>query len=210
MIRDDLSNKVIHFTRGSGKKHSKEFIKMANENFYKIITSGMLLGSVKNIRAGCKCICFTESPISKFPYIFDVPDFCYAPLGVMVDKSWLFEKGGRPVIYQPDMEYDCLSKSKKYRHKVYDPTKGIDFSWEREWRIATDKLHLDDTKTTYIVPNRKWEDDFKNRHTSRIKGSLRGKMIYGTGGKEEIIKSVYSLRWHFIVLEDLGINVKWG
>ena len=210
MIRDDLSNKVIHFTRGSGKKYSKEFIKKANENFYSIITSGMLLGSAKNIKAGCKCICFTESPISKFPYIFDDPDFCYAPLGVMVDKIWLFEKGGRPVIYQPDTEYNCLSESKKYKHKAYNPTNGIDFSWEREWRVALDKLPLDDTKVTYIVPNRRWEDGFKSRHTSMIKGAQRGKMKYGTGKQEEIVNLVSDLKWHFIVLEDLGIHVKWG
>jgi hypothetical protein len=33
-----------------------------------------------------------------------------------------------------------------------DPTKGIDFTWEREWRIKTEYLRLDPRETLVVVP----------------------------------------------------------
>jgi hypothetical protein len=78
----------------------------------------------------------------------------YAPLGVMVDKRWLYERGGRPVIYQSHAEFDELPESKQHLHVRYEPDQGIDYSWEREWRIKTDSLELDPEQTTIVVPSR--------------------------------------------------------
>lgn len=39
-----------------------------------------------------------------------------------------------------------------YRFVPYDPLNGIDYTWEREWRIKTDSLTLDPNNTLVVVP----------------------------------------------------------
>lgn len=121
----------------------------------------------------------------------------------MIDKKWLYEHGGRPVIYQSDEEFDLLHEKHKYKHKIYDPIQGIDYTWEREWRIHTDELTLEPEQTTLIVPNRKYVEEFKDKHISGLK--TKG-MILGDFAKYMMRK----LEWHFIALEDLGVPIEWG
>jgi hypothetical protein len=115
---------------------------------------------------------------------------------VIVSKVWLFNQGGRPVIYQANDEYDQLPDSLKYRHVRYEPHRGIDHTWEREWRIQTDRLPLCPDETTFVVPTRRWESEFQQRH------------IAGVAAASSIIEVPIPTRmpWHFVVLEDLGIE----
>jgi hypothetical protein len=69
-----------------------------------------------------------------------------------VSKKWLFAQGGRPVIYDHPKVFDSISEDQKYRFVPYDPEKGVDFTWEREWRIKTDYLRLDPKETLIVVP----------------------------------------------------------
>lgn len=75
------------------------------------------------------------------------------PYGVMFGKAYLFELGGRPVIYQPETDYDLLPASFRYRHVRYEPSGAspIDFTWEREWRLRADELHLHPESCSLIV-----------------------------------------------------------
>ena len=82
----------------------------------------------------------------------------------MVPKTWVFERGGRPVIYQTEEEYHALPDSLRWRHVRYDPLNGIDFTWEREWRIQIDELLLDTSLTEVIVPNSDWERRLQQDH----------------------------------------------
>jgi hypothetical protein len=79
----------------------------------------------------------------------------------MVPKDWLFERGGRPVIYQTDDEYSDLPESLRWRHVQYDPPNGVDFTWEREWRIKIDELPLDSSVTGVLVPDAEWEGQLR-------------------------------------------------
>jgi hypothetical protein len=124
----------------------------------------------------------------------------YKPFGVMVPKKWLFSKGGRPVIYQPDAEYEFLHDSQKYRHKRYEPDEGFDFTWEREWRVLTPSLELDPDVTSVVVPDRRWEEWFQKRHTAMLG---RRAMLTGFIGPSSVSKQP----WHFMVLEDLGVTI---
>lgn len=113
IIRDDLSTKLIHFTKGN--------VDEATANLHSILNQGKLIGGSGFIKGGYRCVCFSESPIGKFSYVLAKPElfkFPYAPLGVMIDKSWLYEKGGRPVIYESEEEYELLHESQRYRHKL--------------------------------------------------------------------------------------------
>jgi len=196
VIREDLSSKLIHLTRGpSDQSAAGKFISM--------VEGRQVKGGNGCIKGGYTCVCFSEAPLSKLAYILanrSAHDMRYSPFGVMVDKSWLFERGGRPVIYQPDSDFDLLHDSQKYRHVRYEHG-VVDFTWEREWRISADFLEIDPSTATLVVPNRDWERWALNRHTEML--SRRAMVLDGQIGP----RSVTEFSWHFVVLEDLGVEV---
>jgi hypothetical protein len=199
MIRDDLSDRLVHLTKGETEQH-------AAARFLSIVRDKALLGGTGLIRGSYRCVCFSEAPISKLGAILAQPSIHgmpYAPLGVMFTKTSLFLAGGRPVIYQPEPEFQMLPDSHRYRHKDYAPGEQPDFSWEREWRILTDRLPLDPAAVTLIVPNRSWSDYFFEQHAGHLAGSI---MVFG----EDAMMAMHKCPWHFLVLEDLGIPVSFG
>ena len=197
MIRDDLSEKLIHLTRGATDKD-------AADAFLSIIKERKLRGGTGCIKGGFSCVCFSEAPVSKLAHILANPSahgMRYRPFGVMVDKQWLFSKGGRPVIYQTDAEYELLHESQKFRHVRYEPNDGVDFTWEREWRMHGHELELDSQGATLVVPTRAWEKWSQDNHTAML--SRRALVTMGFIGP----RSVSDYPWHFIALQDLGVDV---
>jgi hypothetical protein len=87
----------------------------------------------------------------------------YEPYGIGVAKEWLFRKGGRPVIYQPDTDYERLPEDMRWRHCRFEPP-DIDFTWEREWRVLSELLRLDPSQTWVLVPAQAIADRFAARH----------------------------------------------
>lgn len=198
MIRGDLSERLIHLTRGSTDLE-------AMRAFFSIVRGQRLLGSDRNIRGGHKCICFSEAPISVMAQMLANRESRYAPFGIMIDKTWLFGQGGRPVIYQPESEFSLLPEALQYRHVRYEPDrrKDRDFSWEREWRLRADSLVLEPSMTTLVVPHRHVVEHFKEEHATNQQSE-----VFGLGDVGYI--SVSSLPWHFLVLEDLGLEIDFG
>jgi len=195
MIRDDISDKLIHLTRGDTDQ-------IAADTFRLILEQRTLRGSSGCIKGGYTCVCFSEAPISQLSRILARPSphgMRYKPFGIMVNKDWLFTRGGRPVIYQLDSEFALLTESQRYRHVRYEPG-SVDFTWEREWRIWTHGLPLESDQTTVVVPTRKWEEWFQGQHTAMLS---RRAMLTGFIGP----KSVSKQPWHFVVLEDLGVPI---
>src|SRR5205823_10746783 len=90
----------------------------------------------------------------------------YAPFGLMFEKKWIFEKGGRPVIYQPESEFRELSDSHKWRHMRYEPNGAhpIDFTWEREWRIKCHALPFQPSDMAILVPTKDWAYELIREH----------------------------------------------
>jgi hypothetical protein len=192
MIRDDLSTRLIHLTRGVTYN--------AAEAFLSIVESKMLRGDTGNIKGGYRCICFSEAPLSNLAMILANPmahEMRYKPFGVMLDKKWLFARGGRPVIYQPASDFKLLHDSQRYRHVTYEPP-DVDFTWEREWRICVDELPLDPAIATLIVPNRAWEKWF---HDENQKSQFR----FAAASRGATKSPRYP--WHFVVLEDIGVDM---
>jgi hypothetical protein len=125
---------------------------------YKILREGRLLGGSSYIKGNYSCVCFTEAPISELSALFSLNGRLpieqrprYTPYGLAITKEWLYQRGGRPVVYQSDTEYSYLADNVKWRHVRYEPP-AIDFAWEREWRICTNELILDPGATLIIVP----------------------------------------------------------
>lgn len=198
MIRGDLSNRLIHLTKGNTADE-------AAKNFINILRSGHIRGGNGFIRGGYTCVCFSEAPINVLSQILANPSvhgMRYAPFGVMVSKLWLFRQGGRPAIYQPEAEYELLHEEQRYRHVRYEPDRGIDLTWEREWRLKTAQLGLDPGETTFVVPTRAWEKRFMEEHAGDQQGLA---LLLG----ESAALAIEPFPWHFVVLEDLGVEVLW-
>ena len=170
MSRTDISKYLIHFTKG-------DTLEDAFETFKKIINEQQLRGSNTWIRGCYNCVCFSEAPLQSLKDGLVNPDFYsnYSPFGIMVEKKWLFERGGRPVIYQPDEEFELLPESHKWRHMRYEPNNNppIDFSWEREWRIHCDSLRFDHSVASIVVQNSDWAnrlyDEYRRKQEWKLK-----------------------------------------
>lgn len=153
--RADTSEKLIHFTRGATYED-------ALARLLTIVGEGRLIGGNGMIRGESRCVCFTEAPLPALAggFVNVSPLSRYSPFGIMFDKTWAYARGGRPVIYQSDGEFDALPEGMRWRHVRYDPLgiPPIDFTWEREWRIRTDNLTFSPADAALIVLNEEWEE----------------------------------------------------
>lgn len=156
--RPDIADHVIHFTTDSTTR-------LAFERFQGIVGDQCLLGGGTKVRGGYRCVCFTEAPLASLERGLVNPNVYsrYSPFGIMFEKGWLFAYGGRPVIYQPEAEYDALPDALKWRHVRYEPG-TVDFTWEREWRIDTDELHFTPSDACLVVPDEDWACELIARH----------------------------------------------
>lgn len=184
MVRDDLSDRLIHLTRGTGTDAAKNRDE-AVLNLIAILKSSVLKGGDGFIKGKYRCTCFSEAPVSKLPYIIanaTAHKFKYEPYGVMVDKRWFYQQGGRPVIYGPEDDYKALPEDMKYRYvRLHlDGPYDVDFTWEREWRLRTDALSLDPANVTVVLPDRNARNVFTDN---------------------------FGDKWHYLVLSDLGVPI---
>jgi hypothetical protein len=208
-IRGDLSDRLVHLTRGRTPPsnpaaraiHAGE----AQRAFWSIVRSRTLRAGTGSIVGGHKCVCFSEAPISVLAQMLAPGDAHYAPFGVILDKIWLFDRGGRPVIYQPQEEYEALPASHRHRHVNYDPVNAggpADVTWEREWRVLGD-VPLDPAQVTLVVPFRSIVEQYNEQHLEE-----QQQEAYSQG--DAAFQALERQPWHFLVLEDLGLEIDFG
>jgi hypothetical protein len=164
--RDDISPDLVHFTRG-------ETCEDAFQVLSTIARESQLRGGTGYVKGNYRCVCFSEAPIPALSRILARPGahgVRYQPFGVVVPKAWLFEWGGRPVIYQDDKEYLLLPEVLRWRHVRYEPNSepGVDFTWEREWRIRVDFLQINPATACFVVPSSSWVERFNREHSCEI------------------------------------------
>jgi hypothetical protein len=158
MSRQDITDKLIHFTQGANDE-------AAYQRLRKIVDEMGLVGSAHLIKGGSPCVCFTEAPLDALPGGLVNPDRFsrYAPFGLLFEKSWVFAHGGRPVIYQSDAEFELLPEALRWRHVQYEPG-VIDFTWEREWRVQCDALKFTPKEVAIVVPTEAWAHRLIDEH----------------------------------------------
>lgn len=160
--RSDIAKDVIHFTKGDSPTEAFEILA-------RIVAERRLRGGNGFIKGNYTCVCFTEAPLPHLAEVFArtaAERLRYMPFGILLPKRWLFERGGRPVIYQSDDEFFQLPESLRYRHVRYEPASEprIDFSWEREWRVQTEELRLDPTVGFLVLPSQEYLDELERQH----------------------------------------------
>lgn len=171
MNRPDISDHLIHFTRGITDEKAFKVLQ-------KIIRDKKLIGSNNLIKGRYRCVCFSEAPLVSLSdgLINDCYYSKYSPFGIMVSKKWLFEQGGRPVIYQPVSEYEHLRQTHRWRHMTFElrsKESPSDFTWEREWRIQCDELPFDNTTAAIVVQNATWADRLVKNHYNNQEYTIR-------------------------------------
>jgi hypothetical protein len=149
--RPDMSPDVTHLIRA--RDDDEAFVKMLQ-----ILECGCLKGSNATTRGGFHTISFSETPLCMMARPLLDGAYYYRPFGVQVSKKWLFPPGGRNVAYQTAEEFDELPETHKWRHVRYEPhvENGVDFHWEREWRVNAVELAIDPYSATLIVPTGYW------------------------------------------------------
>lgn len=157
-MRSDMSDYLIHFTKGSD-------FEGAFENLKSIIDSQSVHGTNGTIKDDSNCVCFSEAPLSSLKSGLLSPSFYspYSPFGVITTKQHIFGLGGRQVIYQPESEFPQLASSNSWRHMRYEPP-HVDFTWEREWRLKTEAYEFSPSNTRIIVPSASWSQRLIEEH----------------------------------------------
>jgi len=174
--RTDLSKRVTHLLRSGSDAD-------AVDTLYKIACDAHLNGSSRAIIGQTNVVCFSEAPESEFTK----ERRHFSPFGVSIDKSWFFSAGGRPVIYQPKDEHQYIEQALHWKLVSFDPSKpleegGIDWSWQREWRIQSDRLYLPPEQTIFLVPS----DEIKEQLLARYQADEEERAL-----TEELVLCLY-------------------
>ena len=161
-MRYDISDNLVHFTG------PRDDWKEAYSRLRSIISEHRIRGGDQMIRSGDHCICFTEAPLTslKNGLVNSLNYSKYSLFGILIKKSWLFDQGGRPVIYQPETDFSALPEKLSWRHVRYEPTGEnlIDFTWEREWRIKCSELQILPNVAAIVVPSNDYANTLVQDH----------------------------------------------
>lgn len=218
LVRRDVGGLLFHFTRNI--EPQQVTISLSNnQSWYlngsasavlrKILHEEELIGTSRWTYEK-DTICFTEAPIQEFNSVFSLVSIAstkaerprYEPYGIAVSKKWLFEQGGRPVIYDHPTNFSEYSESLRYRFVPHDPTNGIDFTWEREWRIQAAKLRLDPKHTLVVVPTS--EEAFEVVYEfAKIEADWD---VEGSDGEAFISGAYHAPKWLAVSLDMLGFK----
>jgi hypothetical protein len=181
-LRYDLTDWLVHFTRGIDEE--------ASVTLSKILSEAALRSSRRP-----PVICFSEAPLVELNKLFQLyrvyPGPRFAPFGVAVRKTWLFSRGGRPVSY---LDRDALRPAMQYLHVDYAPP-NRDFTCQREWRICTHLLRLVPAETLVLVPTEK--------AASGLTYDFEVDCEY-EGPDEVSVHAGIKRRWYSLALDEVG------
>jgi len=154
---------LTHFTRASTTA-------TALDNLVAILRDNIIRGGTRMVRGGRPAVCMFDVPIAELGTILDRRNRRrYEPFGIAVDKRYAFTMGARPVIYLPWNEAEkILAPEESWRVVSFemDKTPPVDWTFEREWRIA-DELRFDPMLAAALVETWKDVDEIFERFNGR-------------------------------------------
>lgn len=155
-MRQDLSKFLVHFTRASEAESAYDVLQ-------RILRERRVLSSSRFIRGSQPCVCFSEAPLGALEYgLINAKGFTrYEPYGLQFEKEWIFGRGGRPVIYEPEQEFAELPHTHRWRHvRLELGDSPVDFTWEREWRLPCTELPFSARDVMIVLPDDAARDKF--------------------------------------------------
>lgn len=187
--RVDLSSRVTHLTKGGTDDE-------AFKNLINILEERCIRGSNTSssfINGKIPAVCLQEAPLIAIAENLQYEEklrkeenhkIRYLGFGIRFQKHYIYQKNGRPVIY------DDTNQAKEYlpesewwrivRLDLSDREHIIDWTHEREWRVP-EKLLFDYSQCEIIVPSSKYYHKFveycleKNREDILLK--IRGIVV---------------------------------
>jgi hypothetical protein len=143
---------LTHFTRAARTDS-------ALDNLVTILREGAMRSSTRMVRGERAVVCLFDVALGDLRILLDRRNRRrYQPFGIAVDKRYAFRMGARPVIYMPWREAErLLAPAERWRVVALDLERNppVDWSFEREWRIAGD-LVLPNKGAVALVEN--WRD----------------------------------------------------
>jgi hypothetical protein len=150
---------ITHFTRRSAGGD-------AMDNLVAILRTGVIRGSRRMVRTKRAVVCLFDTPLSELNRLLVRNNRRrYEPFGIAMDKRYAFAMGARPVIYMPWPEAsEMLDEQELWRVVAIDldQTPPLDWTFEREWRIA-EQLKLPSEGTVALVETWRDVDDLYDR-----------------------------------------------
>jgi hypothetical protein len=185
--RNDLTMGLVHLTRDQGKTSGLDIL-------LKILVERKLIGSDTTsgfIVGSNRAVCLQEAPIySLAQNIYTEQEYRkenkkaktrYLGFGLQFNKRFVYEKHGRPVIYdKTQAAKSYLPQSEWWRIVNFDLNNEkaiIDWSHEREWRVPGD-LTFELTDVSVVLPNgsayRKFVEKCEEKNELKILSSVNG------------------------------------
>lgn len=182
--RNDFAARLTHLTR-----RTKDM--SAFDVFIKILKEKELIGSTTETGYICgkiPAVCLQETPLValaesiKYEKELNSDNPKYEAYGIRFNKKYVYDMGGRPVVYEnKELMKTYLPEEEYWRIVNFDLTdreRIVDWTHEREWRVPNN-LQFDYSNIEIIVPN-----SFARREL--IKYCEENDMM-------EIIRDVYSI-----------------
>lgn len=160
--RVDLSSRVTHLTKGDTDDEAfKNLISILEERCIRASKTGSNF-----INGDIPAVCLQEAPLIAIAENLQYEETLreedekqrirYLGFGIRFQKDFIYQKNGRPVIY------DDTNQTKEYLHKsdwwrivrldLSDENHMIDWTHEREWRVPGELL-FDYSQCEIIVPS---------------------------------------------------------
>jgi len=150
---------LTHFTRRSAGGD-------AMDNLVAILRTGIIQGSTRMVRTKRAVVCLFDAPLSELNRLLVRNNRRrYEPFGIAMDKRYAFAMGARPVIYMPWPEASKMFDEQELWRVVaidLDQTPPLDWTFEREWRIA-EQLKLPHEGAVALVETWRDVDDLYDR-----------------------------------------------
>lgn len=146
-VRRDITTYLFHFVNRDGRPA---------DTLRAILRSGHIRGG---IYPPCTdpTVCFTEAPLGEIVRqdgILDAHSYKRLSLwGIGFKKKFIFDSGGLPAVYQPRRDLGELVPGARWRHVDFDLATGIDYTWQREWRLRTAELNFESEDAILVVPS---------------------------------------------------------
>lgn len=126
---------LMHFTRASRGGN-------ALDNLITILERGAVRAATRMVRGKHPVVCLFDAPMGELRRLLQRRNRRrYEPFGIAVNKRYAFRMGARPVIYLPWAEAQRVVAARELWRVVtidVERTPPIDWSFEREWRLAGD------------------------------------------------------------------------
>jgi len=143
---------LTHFTRTSRAA-------TALDNLVTILEQRTVRGATRMVRGKRAVVCLFDAPLTELRRLLEPRNRRrYEPFGIAVNKRYAFRMGARPVIYLTWAEAQRIVENGELWRVVtidMDRNPPIDWSFEREWRLAGD-LPIEPRQVVALVE--KWRD----------------------------------------------------